>query len=240
MRVFGCLSDYRWCDVSYGPNRGWVYAGFLSYTYQNRPVVIYQSGSVIGFPIITFSIGTYWDTYYRGRPWYRDRSRYYNWRPPPARPYRPPPPVSRPPSRPVNRPTPLPSPGGRPPSGGKPGTNPPPNRGSGRRQPLRLRGREIAPLSPRIRAAGLSRVAELPLAAGLHQAADLERIHRRVILVGSLQLGRVRRPGPINHRTKEQSRLPAKGATRKCANVARSAGLCNHRIVWIVIGFASP
>ena len=68
MRVFGCLSDYRWCDVSYGPNRGWVYAGFLSYTYQNRPVVIYQSGSVIGFPIITFSIGTYWDTYYRGRP----------------------------------------------------------------------------------------------------------------------------------------------------------------------------
>jgi uncharacterized protein YraI len=124
VRIYGCLSDYRWCDVAYGPNRGWVYAGFLNYTYQNRPVVIYQSGPVLGFPIVTFSIGTYWDTYYRGRPWYRDRTRYYNWRPPPGRPYRPRPPASRPPSRPINRPRP-PS-GGRPPGGGKPGTNPPP------------------------------------------------------------------------------------------------------------------
>jgi uncharacterized protein YraI len=28
--VVGCLDGYRWCDVISGPNRGWVYAGFLS------------------------------------------------------------------------------------------------------------------------------------------------------------------------------------------------------------------
>jgi uncharacterized protein YraI len=71
--VQGCLSDYSWCDVTFGGNRGWVYAGELGYAYENRRVPIVQYGPQIGLPIVTFSLGNYWDHYYRGRPWYRER-----------------------------------------------------------------------------------------------------------------------------------------------------------------------
>jgi uncharacterized protein YraI len=82
--VYGCLDDWTWCDVSLGNDRGWVYAGNLDYPYQNRRVVILGNGPIIGFPIVTFSIGSYWDTYYRGRPWYSRRS-YWVQQPPPSR-----------------------------------------------------------------------------------------------------------------------------------------------------------
>ncbi|MFM0367582.1 hypothetical protein [Paraburkholderia sediminicola] len=41
-------------------------------------------GLQIGLPIVAFSFGTYWDHYYRGRPWYHDRDRWAN-HPPPMR-----------------------------------------------------------------------------------------------------------------------------------------------------------
>ncbi|WP_158080952.1 SH3 domain-containing protein, partial [Pelomonas sp. KK5] len=69
IQVEGCLSGYNWCDVSVGPDRGWAYARQLSYVYQDRPVPIYGWGARIGLPIIVFSIGSYWDDYYRQRPW---------------------------------------------------------------------------------------------------------------------------------------------------------------------------
>jgi len=74
--VQGCLSDYTWCDVTFGGNRGWVYAGELAYTYQSRRVPILDYGPRIGLPVITFSLGNYWDHYYRGRSWYHDRDRW--------------------------------------------------------------------------------------------------------------------------------------------------------------------
>ena len=61
--VIGCVEGYRWCDVTAGPNRGWVYAQFLSYPYQNQPVPIISGGAILGLPLITFSIGPYWDSY---------------------------------------------------------------------------------------------------------------------------------------------------------------------------------
>lgn len=77
--VAGCLSDYLWCDVIYGDIRGWAYAKGLQYTYESRMVPIYGYGAAIGLPIITFSLLSYWDNYYRDRPFYRDRPRWENW-----------------------------------------------------------------------------------------------------------------------------------------------------------------
>ena len=72
--VQGCVSDYAWCDVRFGPNRGWVYAGDLGFPYRGGRVPIIQYGPSLGLPIIAFSLGTYWDRYYRGRPWYYQRN----------------------------------------------------------------------------------------------------------------------------------------------------------------------
>jgi uncharacterized protein YraI len=71
--VEGCLSDYRWCDVVAGLNRGWVYAGNIVYPYQGANVPVRTYGTVIGLGIVAFSLGSYWERYYRGRPWYSQR-----------------------------------------------------------------------------------------------------------------------------------------------------------------------
>ena len=133
VQVAGCVDDWTWCDVIAGPDRGWIYAGNLVYPYQGRRVVVLDDGPTIGFPIVSFSIGPYWDSYYRSRPWYGRRS-YWIGRPPPPHwiglprphrpappPHRPRPPVARPPARP-HRPPPPPRP--RP---GRPGPRAPDN-----------------------------------------------------------------------------------------------------------------
>src|SRR3954465_10785875 len=87
VNVVGCVEGYQWCDVVAGPNRGWVYAGYLSYRYNNVPTVISYAGPSIGIPLVSFSIGPYWDTYYRGRPWWNNRTYWYSrapaWHSPP-------------------------------------------------------------------------------------------------------------------------------------------------------------
>ncbi|TDN63417.1 SH3 domain-containing protein [Paraburkholderia sp. BL10I2N1] len=85
LTVMGCISDYTWCDVAGSDIRGWVYAAYLSYPYQGSEVPIMSYGTVIGLPIITFAIGSYWGHYYRDRPWYHDRDRWAH-RPPPGQP----------------------------------------------------------------------------------------------------------------------------------------------------------
>ena len=124
--VMGCVAGYTWCDVALPNLRGWVYAGRISYPYQGNPVPVLNYGTAIGLPIVTFSIGTYWGNYYRGRPWYRDQSRWAH-RPPPrpghGRPPAPPP-GRRTVRRPAWRRTPARWP---PPSGG--GGRPPANAG---------------------------------------------------------------------------------------------------------------
>ena len=78
LTVGGCLQSYTWCDVYTGNVRGWVYASYLTYPYQSGAVPIYSYGPALGLPIITFSIGSYWDNYYRGRPFYGNRNYWYN------------------------------------------------------------------------------------------------------------------------------------------------------------------
>ena len=108
--VEGCMSDYRWCDVSVGPNRGWLYAGNIVYPYQGANVPLLTYGSAIGIGVIAFSVGSYWDDYYRFRPWYPQRQHWID------RPYAVPFPVpyAVPYSVPYPVPYPVPSPVFRP------------------------------------------------------------------------------------------------------------------------------
>jgi uncharacterized protein YraI len=134
--VMGCVAGYSWCDVIVPGMRGWVYGGSLYYPYQGATVPALNYGATLGLPIIGFALGSYWDSYYRGQPWYHDRSRWIHHAPPRAVPpphYVPPhgrppvhgvPPHGRPPVHGVG-PRPLPGhvggpghPVGRPPSGG--------------------------------------------------------------------------------------------------------------------------
>jgi uncharacterized protein YraI len=83
--VHGCVAGYSWCDVSADNNRGWVYAGYLSYAARGSYVPLVEYVSEIDVPIISFSVGSYWDSYYRNRPWYGERARWRdrwqaNWR----------------------------------------------------------------------------------------------------------------------------------------------------------------
>jgi uncharacterized protein YraI len=79
---YGCLDDWSWCDVSIDGYRGWMVGDYISYYYGGSYVPVAVYGPRYHLPIISFNFGFYWDTYYRGRPWYRDRDRWshYDWR----------------------------------------------------------------------------------------------------------------------------------------------------------------
>jgi len=137
--VMGCVSDYSWCDVALPGLRGWIYAGYLTYPYQGAYVPLTRYGAAVGLPIVTFSVGAYWGSFYRDRPWYGDRDRWAH-TPPPGR-GRPPEPqyhgggAGRPPppqmggARPPANGTPPPG-AGRPPEPGRaPSAEAPPEHG---------------------------------------------------------------------------------------------------------------
>jgi len=75
----GCLSDWSWCDVIVGDNRGWVYGADLVVPYQGARYVVIQYGPRYHFcPVVSFSLITYWDRYYRSRPFYAERQVWVN------------------------------------------------------------------------------------------------------------------------------------------------------------------
>ena len=76
VNVHGCVRAYRWCDVSWRDARGWVAGEELAYLYQGRRVTIVDYGPRIGLPIEAFAFDSYWDRYYRGRPFYGERARW--------------------------------------------------------------------------------------------------------------------------------------------------------------------
>ncbi|SCX74448.1 SH3 domain-containing protein [Variovorax sp. EL159] len=133
LEVVGCVNGYSWCDVVLPDGgRGWVWARNLDYAYQEQRVPLATYGAVIGVPIVSFVIGSYWADYYRDRPWYGDRRWWGNRPPPPIAGWRPPPPV-----RPGWQPRPWPpGPGFRPPGPGfRPGPGPRPPVDPGFRPP---------------------------------------------------------------------------------------------------------
>ena len=77
VEVVGCLEDWAWCDVIAVGERGWVAARFLERDYDGRMVLIPDYGPSLGFGILSFSFGSYWDSHYRHHSWYGRRS-YWN------------------------------------------------------------------------------------------------------------------------------------------------------------------
>ncbi|SEP80795.1 Uncharacterized conserved protein YraI [Faunimonas pinastri] len=89
LNIYGCLTGYTWCDVNYAGNRGWVSGAYLQFMYQSRRVYVPEYAPRVGVPIVTFDVDNYWDRYYHGRTFYRERDRWdrFDWRragPPPG------------------------------------------------------------------------------------------------------------------------------------------------------------
>jgi uncharacterized protein YraI len=76
--VFGCLEYRSWCDVDYDGVGGWISSRYLAFFDRGRRYVGPDAMYRMRAPIVTFSFGGYWDRHYRGRPFYRERSRWEN------------------------------------------------------------------------------------------------------------------------------------------------------------------
>jgi uncharacterized protein YraI len=112
--IRGCTEGWGWCDVIAFGHRGWMVGDYLRHDVGSRHVLLRDYGVRAGIPVVTFVIGNYWDHHYRGRPFYRQRSYWYQHpirhRPPPRRVHRAPaPPRHGPPgywqSPPAHRPS---------------------------------------------------------------------------------------------------------------------------------------
>ena len=79
--VHGCVRGYHWCDITSGPFRGWANARHLQYFYNNQRLMIYGNGALFGLPLVGYSAGSYWDSYYHGQSWYGRRDYWNGWRP---------------------------------------------------------------------------------------------------------------------------------------------------------------
>ncbi|MBN9672034.1 SH3 domain-containing protein [Roseibium aggregatum] len=75
--IYGCTAGTTWCDVGFGPDRGWVSASYIQVTYQGQTVVVTPAvAPAVGLAVVTFN-RAYWNTYYVGRPWYASWNTYY-------------------------------------------------------------------------------------------------------------------------------------------------------------------
>lgn len=80
IELLGCLYGLQWCEVeTRGEERGWIYAHYLTMSYEGRGYTIIQGNGLGGLRIITFTPRSYWNKYYRTKYFYRDRDR---WLPP--------------------------------------------------------------------------------------------------------------------------------------------------------------
>lgn len=74
--IQGCISGWTWCDVVVGADRGWVPGTFLEEDYGGQRVIVVDYGPRIGIPVVSFSLGLYWDQHYHSRPFYAQRQQW--------------------------------------------------------------------------------------------------------------------------------------------------------------------
>ena len=74
--ILGCLGDYTWCDVIFQGNRGWMRSIYLQGWYRGYYYALRDYAPRLGYRVVSFDLGGYWDANYRGRPFYGDRNRW--------------------------------------------------------------------------------------------------------------------------------------------------------------------
>lgn len=75
--VYGCLSDWSWCDISSrGGSRGWVVSQHIASLYQGRQQPLNSFAPRIGIGVLGFNINRYWGENYRTQPFYGQRDRW--------------------------------------------------------------------------------------------------------------------------------------------------------------------
>ena len=74
VNIHGCLKSDAWCDVSWSDDRGWVSSDELQWLYRNNYVYLSDYYDDIDVPVVPFVIGSYWSTYYAGRPFFQRRA----------------------------------------------------------------------------------------------------------------------------------------------------------------------
>src|ERR1700760_460072 len=74
VNIRGCLKGDAWCDVSWSDDRGWVSSDELQWLYRNNYVYLSDYYGDIDVPVVPFVIGSYWSTYYAGRPFFQRRA----------------------------------------------------------------------------------------------------------------------------------------------------------------------
>ncbi len=74
--ILGCLADYAWCDSIFEGNRGWMRSIYLSGYYQGSYYSLRDYAPRLGYRTVSFDINGYWNSNYRDRPFYGERSRW--------------------------------------------------------------------------------------------------------------------------------------------------------------------
>jgi uncharacterized protein YraI len=74
--ILGCLGDFTWCDVIFQGNRGWMSSIYLQGWHRGYYYALRDYAPRLGYRVVSFDIGPYWDANYRGRPFYGDRGRW--------------------------------------------------------------------------------------------------------------------------------------------------------------------
>jgi uncharacterized protein YraI len=76
VNIHGCLKGDAWCDVSWSDTRGWVSSDELQWLYRNNYVYLSDYYNDIDVPVVPFVLGSYWSSYYSGRPFFHRRAHF--------------------------------------------------------------------------------------------------------------------------------------------------------------------